>query len=133
MKRLLMTLLCLSLGTMLMAAEDGLVGHWKFDDIRIELMELDMESGEFQLPSELFGFVTNSVDGSEGDYNAKYLKQAKGVSGGAILLDGNTGYVRVSEDDMPRVEGDFSIETWIAIAAYPNNLCPLVFNIREIG
>jgi len=133
MKRLLMTLLCLSLGTMLMAAEDGLVGHWKFDDIRIELMELDMERGEFQLPRELFGFVTNSVDGSEGDYNAKYLKQAKGVSGGAILLDGNTGYVRVSEDDMPRVEGDFSIETWIAIAAYPNNLCPLVGNIREIG
>ena len=112
-------------------ANEGLVAHWKFDDIRIELKELEMVRGETFLPRELFGYVKNSVDGKEGDYNGKYLKQRKGISGGAVLMDGNTAFIRVGEDNVPRVSGDFSVEAWIAMGAYPNNLCPIVDNQRD--
>ncbi len=131
MKTLMLFVVSLAFAGSLTAADDALVGYWKFDDIRIELQELEMVRGEFNLPRELFGYVKNSVNDTEGDYNAKFLKQAKGVSGGAVLLDGNTGYITISEDDMPRVEGDFSIEAWVAMAAYPNNMCPVVGNLRE--
>lgn len=123
--------LCMAATTPAAAEDNDLVGWWKFNDIRVELKELEMERGEIFLPKELFGYVTNSVNGVECDYHGKFLKQAKGVSGGAVLLDGNTGFIQVSEDDLPRVEGDFSVEAWIAMGAYPNNLCPIVDNMRD--
>jgi hypothetical protein len=108
-----------------------LVGHFAFDNVRTELRELEMVRGETFLPKELFGFVTNGVDKAESEIMGKYFKQAKGVTGGALLLDGNTSYVIVEEDQVPRVEGDFSVEAWVAMGAYPNNVCPIVDNQRD--
>ncbi len=107
------------------------VGHWAFDNVRSELRELKMVRGETFLPRERFGFVTNSINNIESDLNGKYFKQVKGVKGGAVLLDGNTAYIEVESDDVPHVEGDFSVEAWIAMGAYPNNLSPIVDNQRD--
>jgi len=123
--------LILSFTLTVVAQDGGLVAHWKFDNIRIELKELEMVRGETFLPREVFGYVKNSVDGEEGDYNGKFLKQNKGVSGGAVLLDGNTSYIQIGRDHVPRVKGDFSVEAWIAMGAYPNNICPIVDNQRD--
>jgi len=115
----------------LMAVEEGLVGWWKFDRVRVERRELKMVRGETFLPKEVFGFVKNSVNEKESDLNGKYFKQVRGVQGGAVLLDGNTSYIQINEDDVPRVSGDFSVEAWIAMGAYPNNICPIVDNQRD--
>jgi hypothetical protein len=129
--RLVLFALLISVTHPLMAAEEGLVGWWKFDDIRTERRELEMVRGETFLPKEVFGFVKNSVNNNESDLNGKFFKQVKGVRGGAVLLDGNTAFIEVNEDDVPRITGDFSVEAWIALGAYPNNLCPIVDNQRD--
>jgi hypothetical protein len=108
-----------------------LVGHFAFDNVRTELKELKMVRGETFLPKELYGYVTNSVDKAESEILGKYFRQNKGVKGGSLLLDGNTSYVVVEEEQVPRVEGDFSVEAWIAMGAYPNNVCPIVDNQRD--
>lgn len=107
------------------------VGWWKFDDLRIERKEVKMVRGETFLPKEVFGYVKNSIDNLESDVNGKFFKSVKGVKGNAILLDGNTAYVVVDEDNVPRVTGDFSVEAWIAMGAYPNNVCPIIDNQRD--
>ena len=115
----------------LFAADDDPVGWWKFDDTRVERRELKMVRGETFLPKEVFGYVKNSVNEIESDLNGKFFKQAKGVRSGAVLLDGNTSFIQVNEEDVPRVTGDFTIEAWIALGAYPNNVCPIVDNQRD--
>ena len=106
-------------------------GHWAFDNVRSELKELKMVRGETFLPKERFGYVLNSVNNVESDLNGKFYKQVSGVKGGAVLLDGNTAFIEIGEDDVPRVEGDFSVEAWIAMGAYPNNVSPIVDNQRD--
>jgi hypothetical protein len=113
------------------AIGQDLVGHFAFDNVRTELKELKMVRGETFLPKELFGYVINSVDKADSEILGKYFKQAKGVKGGALLLDGNTSYVVIEEDNVPRVDGDFSVEAWLAMGAYPNNVCPIVDNQRD--
>jgi len=115
----------------LWATENGLVGWWKFDSIRIERKPVKLVRGETFIPKEVFGYVKNSVNGVESDLNGKFFKQVKGISGGAVLLDGNTAFIEVAPKDVPRVSGDFSVEAWIAMGAYPNNLCPIVDNQRD--
>jgi len=115
----------------LRAEENGLVGWWKFDNIRIERKPLKMERGESFIPKEVFGYVKNSINGVESDLNGKFFKQVKGISGGSVLLDGNTDFIEVAPKDVPRVSGDFSLESWIALGAYPDNLCPIVDNQRD--
>jgi hypothetical protein len=114
-----------------MAQDEGPVGHWKFNNVRVERRELEMVRGETFLPKELFGFVTNSVNENESDLSGKFFKQVRGVERGAVLLDGNTAYIQIEPKDVPRVKGDFSVEAWIALGAYPNNICPIVDNQRD--
>lgn len=113
------------------ATAQQLVGHFAFDNVRTELKELKMVRGETFLPKELFGFVTNSVNNVESDLNGKFFKQVDGIKGGAVLLDGNTAYIVIEDEDVPRVEGDFTVEAWVALGAYPNNLCPIIDNQRN--
>ena len=107
------------------------VGWYKFDNVRKELKELKMVRGETFLPKEIFGYVTNSINNVSSDLNGKFFKQVKGVLGGAVLLDGNTAFIEVEPDDVPRVSGDFTVDAWIAMGAYPNNVCPIVDNHRD--
>jgi hypothetical protein len=129
MKNFIIMIFMASLATTAIAQD--LVGHFAFDNVRIELKELDMVRGETFLPRELFGYVTNSVDGKESDLSGKFFKQVQGVKGGAVLLDGNTSYIIVEEDNVPRVKDSFSVEAWVAMGAYPNNICPIVDNQRD--
>ena len=76
--RFVLVTLFVSVTFPLMAAEDGLVGHWKFDDVRSELRELKMVRGETFLPKEVFGFVKNSI--SKSYYMTKRFKQHKVVN-----------------------------------------------------
>ncbi len=115
----------------LIAQEKGLLGWWKFDDIRVERKKVKMVRGETFIPKEVFGYVKNSVNGVESDLNGKFFKQVTGIGGGAVLLDGNTAFIEVARKDVPRVSGDFSVEAWIAFGAYPNNLCPIIDNQRD--
>jgi hypothetical protein len=109
----------------------NLVGYFAFDNVRTELREMEMVRGETFLPRELFGFILNSVDKVESDLSGKYFKQVKGVKAGAVLLDGITAFITVKDENVPRIENDFSVEAWIAMGAYPNNLCPIVDNQRD--
>jgi hypothetical protein len=115
----------------LRAEENGLIGWWKFDNIRIERKPVKMVRGETFIPKEVFGYVKNSINGVESDLYGKFFKQVKGISEGAVLLDGNTAFIEVAPKDVPRVSGDFSVEAWIALGAYPDNLCPIVDNQRD--
>jgi len=50
----------------------------------------------------------------------------RGVSGTGLKLDGYTTAVIRAAADAPRTEGPFSLEAWVALAAYPWNFCPIV-------
>jgi len=49
-----------------------------------------------------------------------------GVSGEAIKFDGYTTMVTRKASDAPKLSSAFTIEAWIAIAAYPWSWCPVV-------
>ena len=73
-KLIYLTCLVLVFATMAKAPDSNLVGWWKFDDVRVERRELEMERGETFLPKELFGFVKNSINNAESDLNGKFFK-----------------------------------------------------------
>jgi hypothetical protein len=129
MNKLLLFVMTFMFMTPLIAQD--LVGHFKFDNVRKEYKEVKMVRGELFLPKEYYGYVLNSVDGVESDLDGKFYKQVTGVKGGAVLLDGNTASIEIKEENLPRVTGDFTIEAWIAMGSYPNNICPIVDNQRD--
>ncbi|MGB5848013.1 MAG: LamG domain-containing protein [Ignavibacteriaceae bacterium] len=131
MKRIIFSLFLISLMNAGFAQQPEPIGYWAFDNVRSELKELEMVRGETFLPRERFGYVTNSVNNVESDLNGKYYKQVPGVINGAVLLDGNTAYIEVEPENVPHVEGDFSVEAWVAMGAYPNNVSPIVDNQRD--
>jgi hypothetical protein len=131
MKQIIFSLFLIPLMHTGFAQQQEPIGYWAFDNVRSELKELEMVRGETFLPRERFGYVTNSVNNVESDLSGKYFKQVKGVKSGAVLLDGNTAFIQVEPDDVPRVGSDFSVEGWIALGAYPNNMCPIVNNQRD--
>jgi hypothetical protein len=50
----------------------------------------------------------------------------QGVSGHALMYDGYSSKVELPASKVPKLEGVVTLEAWIAIAAYPWNLCPIV-------
>jgi hypothetical protein len=63
----------------------------------------------------------------EKDYSISgNYKVVKGVIGNAIKMDGFTTQVRSTNNNAKDLEDAFSIETWIALATYPWNWCPVV-------
>lgn len=49
-----------------------------------------------------------------------------GVRGSALQLDGITAHIVRPAAASPKVSGPFTIEAWVALAAYPFNWCPIV-------
>lgn len=49
-----------------------------------------------------------------------------GVSGTALMMDGYTSRVGLDTDLTDKVDRGLTLDTWIAIAAYPWNTCPVV-------
>ena len=113
-------------------ADQDMIGHWKFDDLRVEFRELEMVRGETFLPKEHYGFITNNVGDVESDFNGRFFKKdVKGVKGDALLYDGYTNYVQIDEDEVPRVSDDFSVSAWLAPGNYPTNIVPIINNQRD--
>lgn len=94
-------------------AKDGPVSWWSFDQ-RGEATVLD-EIGRFSDP----------VRG--------HYRYVEGVSGAAIKFDEFSTVIRREADLAPALEGDFSIEAWIAPRAYPWNWCPIVMQQNSAG
>jgi len=59
------------------------------------------------------------------------FKLVPGVQGNALKLDGFTTIITRSASKSPHLYEEFSIEAWIAVAAYPWNWCPIVAQAQE--
>jgi len=100
---------CLTLGWCVASAAAGQadpVAWWRFE----------CQDQKIALDS-----ISNTKDAIQG--NAQYVG---GVNGNGIKLDGYTAHVIRKPTDAPRLTGAFSVETWIALGAYPWNRCPIV-------
>ena len=137
----LLFLLCLFITTITIAQQP--IAHFAFDDIRVERRVVEMVRGETYVPKEVFGYVKEGVSGTEFDLEGKYYKEVPGVKGNAALLDGYTAYIYMVEEydenddlitEVPKIEdGVFTIETWIALGAYPKNTTPIWSHRRSIN
>jgi hypothetical protein len=54
------------------------------------------------------------------------FKPVEGVAGRALRLDGFSTVIRRDAERAPRLEGAFTLDAWVAIAAYPWNWCPIL-------
>jgi len=115
------------------AGEDGTVAYWSFDNVRVERVEVKMVRGETFIPREKRSYITESISGVEHELFGKYYNLVKGVKGKALLLDGYTAYVQAQKTEGYRVTDDFSVEGWIALGAYPKNICPIVDHQRNVS
>lgn len=66
-----------------------------------------------------------------GDSVAGAHKLVEGVSGRALRLDGYTTRVVQKAADAPRIGSTFSVDAWVALAAYPWNWCPIVAQEKD--
>ncbi|MEM6542543.1 MAG: LamG domain-containing protein [Bacteroidota bacterium] len=130
------TLITVCLFAIALRGQDNLLAHYGFDDIREERKIVEMVRGETFVPKEVFAYVKEELSGKEYDLNGKYYKVVKGVNGNAALLDGYTAYIEIDgedNDNIPVVKDEFTIETWIALGAYPKNYCPLFSHRRDVA
>lgn len=135
MKKLTLLITAIMMGLGYAGGQDP-VAHWSFDDIRVERKIVEMVRGETYVPKELFAYVKESVSGEENDLHGVYYKVVPGVVGNGALLDGYTAHMELKMgwdqndklvgDHIPDITGDFTIESWIALGAFPKNLCPIL-------
>jgi hypothetical protein len=110
------------------------VAYWDFDELKVERKIVDMVRGETYVPKEVFAYVKESVSGKQFDLEGKYYKSVKGVNNKAVLLDGYTAFIEIPDpEDIPVVTDEFTAETWVALGAYPKNMCPFVDHQRDVA
>jgi len=130
MKRLLLFISVYVLGAVCGFAQNP-ISHWSFDNIRVEKRKAELVRGETYVPKEIFAYVKESVSGKEFDLNGVYYKEVPGIDGNAVLFDGYTAYIEVSgEENVPLIDDQFTVETWLALGAYPKHHCPVFDNRR---
>ena len=66
-----------------------------------------------------------------GDSVAGAFKLVDGVSGRALRLDGYTTRLSQKAAEAPRIGSTFSVDGWIALAAYPWNWCPILAQEKD--
>lgn len=128
MRQRLSTLLVIALlGLPLMAAaSDDLILHWDFDDEK----DLSFEYGAKEPGQEHSHATKERLTDTDFDITG-LTKYVPGVNGSALKFDGFSSLVRGGtfgngddeEGPMPR---SFTIESWIAIGAYPWNWAPIL-------
>lgn len=137
-----MLFLLIVVSTVISHAQNNLAAYWSFDTLRKEVKILNMVRGQTFIPKEQFAFTRENISGKENELNGKFYKSVAGVKGNALLLDGYTAYIELSRPRRgevsnapraPRITGPFTIEAWIAIGAYPENLCAIVDNQSDIA
>ncbi|MCK4819357.1 LamG domain-containing protein, partial [bacterium] len=70
--------------------------------------------------------ISQHPDTIEGNYSF-----TRGVSGDAIKLDGFTSVIRHPAEASADISGSFSVETWVALGAYPWEWCPVIIQMKE--
>lgn len=85
-------------------ARDGPVAWWKFDD------------------KTAFDSAGNATDAIEGNF--KFVPE--GVRGSCLRFDGFTTLVRREAAKVPDLSKGFTLQSWVAVAAYPWNWSPIV-------
>ncbi len=87
------------------------VAWWRFERL-----------GEEQI-YETTGQIRDSISGN--------FKRVEGVAGSAVRLDGFTTSITREATRVPRLEGSFTLDAWVAPAAYPWNWCPIIAQENE--
>ena len=115
---------------------------FSFDELREDRKVVDMVRGETYVPKEVFAYTKESVSGTDKEIFGKYYKLVDGVVGNAVLLDGYTAFVEFEEEESDYektsnyyqrpVRESFTIESWIALGAYPKNTVPIFSHRRNI-
>ncbi|MHC5073965.1 MAG: LamG domain-containing protein [Planctomycetota bacterium] len=88
------------------ADEKNIIARWTFDSVVDNRTEDD---------------AGNIYDQIHGKY-----KLVKGVEGNALKFDGFRTYIHREAQDVPQITDDFTIETWIALGAYPWFWAPVI-------
>jgi hypothetical protein len=107
----------------------------KFEDDNEEEEEFEQEDDEEEFDEDqeeeeevevfIIRKVVDDIGDTEDRVNGTYAKIVPGALGNAIQLDGNTSYILRGAEDAPELSGDFTIQAWIALGAYPTNWCPI--------
>ena len=101
-----------STGAVVASAEtDAPVVWWRFES-----------SGDGVIFEEA-GRTYDSISGS--------FKLVEGIAGTALRLDGFTTVITREAGKAPRLKGSFTLDAWVAIAAYPWNWCPILAQENE--
>lgn len=104
----LLSILCAAAG---IAADDGLVAWWRFEQGNAKVA-LDNVSG-----------IKDQIKGN--------FKFTRGSTGNALEFDGLTTSVVRTSAQAPKLGRAFTIESWIALGAYPWNWCPIVSQEKD--
>jgi len=88
------------------AQAQDLAAHWTFDETQGSIAQ-------------------DSVGAASGTITGIFL-HVPGVLGDGIEMDGSTSAVTVPAKDAPKLKPSFTIESWVAINAYPWNWVPVV-------
>jgi len=107
------------------AAEQGPVAWWNFDTLIEERIEEPFEEEDEESEVFTIRLVVDDISGIEDRVEGTYTKIVPGVLGKAIQLDGNTSYILRESENAPELSGDFTVQAWIALGAYPTNWCPV--------
>ncbi len=83
------------------------VVRWSFDE------------GEGRTTVEVVSGANSAIEGHGAIWR-------QGVSGHALMFDGYSSGIRLAAAKAPKLDKSVTLEAWIAIAAYPWNLCPVV-------
>lgn len=85
---------------------------WSFDDDPGETVARDRAAS-----------ISDTIEGR--------TTRVAGVVGRALRLDGFTSLIRRNDAAAPRVTGAFTVESWVALAAYPWNWAPIIDHERD--
>ena len=107
---LILGILALLLGPSAAAGTGDLAAWWSFDQIK-DRQAMDVS-----------GKIADPIGGN--------FKPAAGVVGAALKLDGFTTEIVRPAATAPQPGGGFTLEAWLALAAYPWNWCPIVGQSR---
>ncbi len=95
------------------AQERTLVSHWSFD--RVEEKK-----------------TQDTISGNRDVINGNF-RLVRGIKGQAVVMDGYTTCIVRIANQVPMLGPDFTIETWIALGAYPWNWAPIVAQENTIS
>jgi len=120
----------LVLTTVVLGAEAP-VAYWNFDRVDVKRVRVEVVRGQTFVPREKLSYVYDKVSGDKQELLGKYYQVVPGVRGKAVLLDGYTCSIEIPSERVARVTSGFAVEAWVALGAYPKNICPIVDHMRD--